>query len=205
MSNLGYRLVQSIGLIIVSLSLLFGGIAILYVQIPFWSLVYGLPAVFLGIMLTILSFNEIARNRTTLVSEYHEIPCRICGKSTLVPFLIEKTVCSNCQYKMAQRLQIGILILIAFLAIPITFYLSRQTQSLRQNAKQPESSPLCQGGRWQPNVCRCGTWVKGNGSCNEGETPRLCSRRGETYCCKEINGTFLCHVSFFPHLPYHIT
>lgn len=180
MKNLIYRIFQNSGLVIISLGLLFGGVAILNTQIPFWSLVYGIPAVFLGIVISIITFNELAKSHWTAAAEYHQIPCRICHKMTLVPMLVESTVCSDCQYKMAMKLQIGFLIFLALIALPVTFHLSQQEQDLRQNAKTPKSSPICEAGQWSPASCSCGVWLPET-TCAEGEFARSCGTK--IYCC----------------------
>ncbi len=189
-NNLGYRILQSLGMIIISLALLIAGVALLFIQVPFWSLVYGLPAVFLGIMMTILTFNEVAKNRVAEIGEYHQIACRVCGKSTLAPYLIEKTVCVDCQYKMAQKLQIGILVAIAVLAIPLTFTLTQQVQVLYQSAHESKKPILCEIGEWNPQFCRCGVWENSHDVCQSGERERICG--SILYCCQQAGNMITC-------------
>jgi len=185
MNNFFYRLFQNTGLIIISLGLLYGGITLVQTQIPFWNLVYGLPAVFLGILTTLITFNELTKNQTARVNEYHLVPCIICKKETLTPHLIDRVVCPDCQYKMAVKLQMGALVFFLLLAIPVTYHVTQQIQDIRQNAK--EQLVECSEGEWNPQVCRCGSWQTSI-HCAEPKTgtARKC-QDAKIYCC-ENNG-----------------
>ncbi|MEK7165658.1 MAG: hypothetical protein AAB874_02525 [Patescibacteria group bacterium] len=187
--NLIYRLFQNSALIVVSLGLLFGGVAILQTRIPFWSLVYGIPAIFLGIVMSVISFNEVSKSRIARSTEYHEISCRVCGKQTLMPMLTESTVCSDCQYKMALRLQITALAFFVMLAIPVTLHLTQTAQEIRQNAQEPEPSQLCESGRWSPEKCRCGSWDEAV-KCDMPQRGRIC--QSSSYCCSLEQGFVTC-------------
>lgn len=185
------RLVQNSGLIIISLGLMYGGIAILRTQIPFWSLLYGIPAVFLGIIMSLISFNEIAKNGSAKSTEYHKVSCRVCGNQTLVPMLAESAVCSDCQYKMAVRLQMTALVFFAVVAIPVTFHLTQTAQDIRQKAYEVYK---CESGSWSPTLCRCGKWIKNEITlCSSKiETLRSCSDN-KLYCCENIGHQSACH------------
>lgn len=172
---------QNSGLIIISLGLLYGGVAILRTQIPFWSLVYGIPAVFLGIVISLISFNEIAKNREAKSTEYHEVKCRVCGHLTLVPMLTQSAVCTDCQYKMALRLQMTALFILAIVALPVTLHLAQTAQDIRQKAQVPAPTPRCEVGIWIPEKCRCGVW-NSEIHCAENLRGRNC--QGDPYCCR---------------------
>ena len=187
MKNIVYRLFQNTGLIIISLGLLYGGVAIIKSEIPFWNLVYGLPAISMGILMALVTFNELTKNQTAKASEYHLIACAICKKETLAPLLIERVTCTDCQYKMAVKLQMGALVFFLLLALPVTYHLSQQAQDIRQNAQ--EKSSQCEVGLWEPEVCRCGAW-QGALSCGDGQRARVCN--GIEFCCGEANGKFSC-------------
>lgn len=191
MRNLLYRVFQNIGLIVISLGLLYGGVAILQTGIPFWSLVYGIPAVFLGIVMSLITFNEVARNRIAKASEYHQIPCRVCGKMSLAPMLIESVVCPDCQYKMAVKLQVGVLVFLALLAIPVTYHLSQTAQNLEQSAQTLEPSPICEAGKWNPQACQCGNWEPEN-TCEAQESARRC--QNVLFCCKFAASIWRCRL-----------
>lgn len=185
------RIAQNIGLIVISLGLLYGGVAIIRTQIPFWSLLYGLPAVFLGISMSLISFNEIAKNRTAKATEYHQIPCKVCGKMTLAPMLVESIVCADCQYKMALKLQMAALVFFVLLAIPVTMHLAQQAQDLQQNANSPQASPQCEPGKWMPNECTCGHWER-EAVCGKGEVGRSCVN--VNFCCRKDGVQWNCRV-----------
>ncbi len=190
MSSIYYRFFQNLGLVVISLGLLFGGVAILRTGIPFWSLLYGLPAVFLGMILTVLSFNEITKNTVYKLDTYHQIPCKVCKKMTLVPELIESAVCPDCQYKTAVRLQIGALIFLVAVALPVSLHLVKQAQLIKQNA-QVQPSPICADGAWEPSECKCGNWNRE--VCETGEQRRVCG--GLDYCCKLNENTWKCKLN----------
>jgi hypothetical protein len=173
-----YRIFQNTGLIVVSLGLLFGGIQLLQTGIPFWSLLYGLPAIGLGLILAILSFNEITKHPTLEANEYHQIVCKVCHRTTLVPLLVTEAVCPNCQYKMAVRLNMTVLFFFAVIALPLTLLATQQIQDIRQRAKGQQVQ--CEPGTWSPVECRCGSWNT-QINCGEKQRARLC---GEVlYCC----------------------
>lgn len=59
------RLICNILRLILILSLFLGGIYILTLQIPFWSLLLGIPATQLGIYLIIILFDELGHTAVT--------------------------------------------------------------------------------------------------------------------------------------------
>lgn len=190
MKNVVYRAIQNIGLIIVSLGLLFGGIAILNTKIPFWSLVYGISAIGLGIPLTIISFNEISKSRSVQSDVYHLVSCKICKKQTLAPALITDIVCVNCQLQMARRLQIGIVTMFLIAIIPVTFHLLQQKQNITQQATIKKNIS-CEQGIWNPSSCSCGSWVSEK-SCPGTARARFCS--DVLFCCTSQSTDWNCSI-----------
>lgn len=191
MKNFLFRVFQNSGLIVISLGLLYGGVAILRTSIPFWSLVYGVPAVFLGIVISLISFNELAKNRVARATEYHQLPCKVCGRMALAPMLIEAIVCPDCQYKMALKLQIGVLVFLVMLAIPVSYHLTQQAQIIEQKAHVAQPTPICEVGTWNPEFCQCGNWEK-DIVCASGEMARRC--QNVNFCCKSIAAEWFCRV-----------
>ena len=189
MKKLIWRILSNAGLIVVSLGLLFGGVEIIKTQVPFWSLVYGLPAVFLGIILSLITFNELAQNRTAKTTEYHQIACKVCGKMSLVPMLTAAAVCSDCQYKMAVKLQISAIVFFILLAIPVTIHLAGQEQEIRQNAQEAVPTPMCEEGEWNPRECSCGRWSR-EVKCEVGEYGRSCTNM--RFCCQKESDKWQC-------------
>lgn len=86
-------------------SLLFiGGIILLALKIPGWSIFFGLPATQLGIIFLIFTFDEIARTKVG-PDGLHLIPCSICGKPIIAPLGKEEDICEDCQAKIKKKLK----------------------------------------------------------------------------------------------------
>jgi len=80
--------------IILSLSLFLGGIWILSLRIPGWSLFWGLILIPVGASFTVYALDSVSRNRIA-PPEYRPVKCKVCGKMT---FAKEKeAVCGRCQ------------------------------------------------------------------------------------------------------------
>lgn len=90
--------------ILISLVLFAGGIALLALRIPGWSLILGLPAVQIGIIFLIFTFDEVARGKVGPDS-LHMVRCSVCGKPTLAPYWQKEKICRACQKKIAQKLK----------------------------------------------------------------------------------------------------
>lgn len=88
-----------------SLVLFVGGIVLLALRIPGWSLFLGLPAVQIGIVLLIFTFDEIARYRVGPES-LKMISCSVCGEPTPAPSWQKEKICEKCQQKIAKKLKI---------------------------------------------------------------------------------------------------
>lgn len=89
---------KTIPSLLVSLALMLGGIYLLSLRIPGWSLIFGLPAVSTGIIFLIFTFDEIAQNKVGLNS-LHLISCSICGQPTFAPKWQKEKICEECQKK----------------------------------------------------------------------------------------------------------
>jgi hypothetical protein len=94
---------KSLPSIFLSLSLFAGGIALLALRIPGWSLILGLPAVQIGLIFLIFTFDEIARNKVGPDS-LHLISCSVCGKPILAHQWESEKICIACQKKVSQKL-----------------------------------------------------------------------------------------------------
>ncbi len=188
--NLSFRIFQNAGLVVIALGLLFGGVQIIRLGLPFWSPFYGLTAYALGIIMSLVAFIEIAKSRSATVNEYHEIPCANCGKMTLVPFLTLKAVCSDCQMTFIRKIQTGISLFL-LLTLPAIYHLTQLTKNMTQQARSPAASPVCEAGVWTPEACRCGVWNP-QISCLAGERGRDCL--GIYFCCNDIDGTWSCRL-----------
>ena len=95
---------KQIGSIILALTLFLGGILLLSLNLPGWSLILGLPAVQIGIIFLIFSFDEIAREKVGPVG-LRSIPCSICGDQVVVRKGVQEAICEDCQQKISQKLK----------------------------------------------------------------------------------------------------
>jgi hypothetical protein len=87
---------------IISLAIFIGGIYILTLRIPVWSLLLGFPAAQIGMVALIFTFDATLRRKIGQESFYMGI-CSICGRfciSTRKPG--EKVVCIDCAMKLKQ-------------------------------------------------------------------------------------------------------
>lgn len=98
-------LTKNVGSLLLSLALFIGGIVLLALRIPGWSLILGLPAVQIGIVFSIFTFDGLAQNKVGPHS-LHVIPCPICEKRILVPYWQGEKICGECQKKIAKKLKI---------------------------------------------------------------------------------------------------
>ncbi len=83
-------------MVILSLSLFFGGIVILLSHIPGWSLFFGLIITPLGVVLMIFTIDEVARKLFT-PPPFKPVKCTVCGKLTFAKEEKEKVVCGFCR------------------------------------------------------------------------------------------------------------
>jgi hypothetical protein len=119
-----------------------GGIILLFLKIPGWSLFLGLPAVQIGIILLIFTFEGLTRKKSPLPSEeYHLVDCLICDRQALAPKFMEKRICDDCQVKIAQRLKAALVTIYLLVTIPLTLALVQKNQELRKKALEITPTP----------------------------------------------------------------
>lgn len=75
-----------------------GGIVILSLRIPFWSLLLGIAATQLGIVFIILGFDSSGR-KYLAPENYHLIRCENCGDPMVVPPGQKRGLCEDCRGK----------------------------------------------------------------------------------------------------------
>lgn len=75
-----------------------GGIWILSLRIPFWSLFLGIAATQVGIVLIILSFDNTAKQAFGK-DAFHIVPCEVCGDPMAVPRQYSTGICVMCRKK----------------------------------------------------------------------------------------------------------
>ncbi|MFC1711624.1 hypothetical protein ACFLZ1_03510 [Patescibacteria group bacterium] len=89
--------------ILINCTLFIGGIYILSMRIPVWSLLLGFPATQIGLVALIFTFDATLRKRIGPDSFYMDI-CSICGKfciSTQKPE--EEAICIDCATKQKAK------------------------------------------------------------------------------------------------------
>jgi hypothetical protein len=178
---------KSLLLFLLSLVFFVGGIVLLALQIPGWSLFLGLPAVQIGIVCLIFTFEAISRQKSTLPSkEYHLVDCLVCGRQTMAPKYIQKKICDNCQVKIAQRLKAAFVVIFILFTIPMAFSLVRGSQELRRKAVEPPIT--CEPGEWHPPECYCGIWQENR--CPLELKARKCEE--EIFCCQKEDSVWQC-------------
>jgi hypothetical protein len=94
--------VRQLPKILISLALFSGGIGLLLLKIPGWSLFLGLPATQIGIIFLIFSFDDLAKKHLGPES-LHLIYCSICSKPTLAPLWQKEKICRECQEKIGKK------------------------------------------------------------------------------------------------------
>jgi hypothetical protein len=93
---------KTIPAIVLSLVLFFGGVWLLALRIPGWSLFLGLPAVQIGIIFLIFTFDEVMRGKVGSDS-LQMLSCSVCGKPTLAPAWQKEKICGECKRKRAKK------------------------------------------------------------------------------------------------------
>jgi hypothetical protein len=88
--------------IFLSLSLFIGGIVILFLKLPGWSIILGIPAVQIGLIFLIFSFDEIARKRYG-PSSLKDVRCLNCGKPFLIRWGDQNEICPECQKEIGKK------------------------------------------------------------------------------------------------------
>ena len=93
---------RTLPLLIISLALFLGGIGLLVLQIPGWSIFLGLPSVQIGIIFLIFCFDDIARIKVGTQS-CEMVNCSICNKPTLVLKGQKENICSQCLRRINKK------------------------------------------------------------------------------------------------------
>lgn len=162
-----------------SLALFIGGIIILSLKIPFWSLVIGLASIQIGIVMLIFVFDLFVRRKgKPVTNDYKTLACLMCHRVTYVPKFMGTVLCDSCQIKIAQTLKAAVISVFAIVSISSVVYLVGENQDLRRKAAQMDTNET-----YEPVVCAQGLWIESpRDGCKEGEEARQC---GDTlrYCC----------------------
>lgn len=89
--------------IIICLAIFLGGILILFLKIPVWSLILGLPITQIGFIFLIFTLDDIAKNKIGVGSLY-AAPCSICGQPTITYTLDRDKICPQCRKEIKEKL-----------------------------------------------------------------------------------------------------
>ncbi len=92
------RMMRATARYTISLLLFAGGVWTFTLRIPVWSLLLGVPAIQVGIMLLIVSFDQAAE-RTAGLKQYHIVSCEVCGNPTAAPIGETHEKCPDCRAK----------------------------------------------------------------------------------------------------------
>lgn len=160
---------RDVGLGILALGLFAGGVVLLYLKIPFWSLLLGIAAVQIGIVLVILTFDAfIRRGKKPLTDDYKTVGCVVCQAPTFVPKYQNVVMCDNCQVRAARAFKAAGLLVFTIFTIASGVALVQQNQDIAEKAAGEKK--LCEGGNWSPPSCRCGVWLQGSDArvCEDG-------------------------------------
>lgn len=89
--------------VLLSLALLLGGIWLLSLRIPGWSLFFGLIIIPIGTALTIFTLDEIARN-VIIPSDFKSVRCNVCGKTTYARESKKDVICWRCREDISEKI-----------------------------------------------------------------------------------------------------
>ena len=88
--------------VLVSLTLFIGGLILLSLRIPGWSLFLGLPSIQVGIIFLIFSLDQLARRKAG-VQSLQILECSICRQPTITPKWKKEVICDNCEKEVAKK------------------------------------------------------------------------------------------------------
>ncbi len=89
-------IISDLPCIFLSLALFLGGIWVLSLNIPGWSLFLGLILIPTGAALTIFTLDKVSRNRIT-PPNFDLVKCQVCGRKTYVEEGEKEVICGQCR------------------------------------------------------------------------------------------------------------
>lgn len=89
--------------IILSLALFLGGIWLLSLHIPGWSLLFGLIITPIGFAFVVFTLDEVARN-VIIPSPFRPVRCNVCGRTTYTRESEEEVICSRCRKDISKKI-----------------------------------------------------------------------------------------------------
>lgn len=95
-------LTQQLPSLILASTLFVGGIILLALHLPGWSIFLGLPAVQIGLIFIIFSFDNTTKKKTDF-QNYYSLSCKSCGRAVFAPIGQKEIICENCQKKILKK------------------------------------------------------------------------------------------------------
>lgn len=95
---------RRVPMILLSLALLTAGVVLIIQQIEGWGLFLGIPLVLIGFTFTIITIDEIAREKLG-PGNYQTLYCKICGKPTLASKGVKEKTCRACLEKIEEKIK----------------------------------------------------------------------------------------------------
>jgi len=96
-------IISDLPCIFLSLALFLGGIWLLSLRIPGWSLLFGLIITPVGFALTIYTLDDIARN-VVAPPLFRPVRCNVCGKITYAREAKEDVICWRCREDITEKI-----------------------------------------------------------------------------------------------------
>jgi hypothetical protein len=93
---------RRVPMILLSLALLAAGVILTIQQVEGWGLFLGIPLVLIGFTFTIITIDEIAREKLG-PGNFQTLHCKICGKPTLASKGVREKICQACRGKIKEE------------------------------------------------------------------------------------------------------
>jgi hypothetical protein len=94
--SLSQFFISDLPCLVLSLALFLGGIWILSLKIPGWSLFFGLIITPVGFAFCVYTLDDLAKN-IVAPSPFESIKCNVCGKNTFAKEAREDIICGLCR------------------------------------------------------------------------------------------------------------
>jgi hypothetical protein len=116
---------KDFGLFILAGGLFVGGVVILGIGIPFWSLLLGITSIQIGIVLIIVTFDAFIRrsNHRGDGGEFKTVTCLVCGAPTVVAKYVNVAMCDNCQVRAAKSFKAAGLLIFTLITLSSGLFL----------------------------------------------------------------------------------
>jgi hypothetical protein len=91
---------------LIPIVLLLSGMGLLFLRLPGWSIIFGLPLVTFGVVFLIYTYDEVVSKRVLPIPKA-VVKCSVCGQPTpQIPGVAEEdTICAICKRKIRNRIK----------------------------------------------------------------------------------------------------